>query len=196
MLFVELDKNATEKPDVEEEDNKAEENKPEKDNRPNENKPNENRPNENKPNENRPNENKPNENRPDENKPNENRPEGGNRPGTETSKKQAIRILDFNPKRNIFDRREYKELTSTPCSKLKIESSVCLRNNKCLVIANNDAYWMNNRLKLVRRRKERIDELFKGLEGKIDSIYRDNDLIHIIQVSVLLKKNRKSIILK
>lgn len=125
---------------------------------------------------------KPDENeeddKPDGNRPDENRPD---EPKPSETENQAVKILDFNPRRNVESRKELKELTSTPCSKLKIDSSVCLRNNKCLIIAGDRHFWMNDRLKLMRRKIERNDVLFKGLNGKIDSIYRDNDLIHIIQ---------------
>lgn len=178
------DKNATEKPEPEEET--GEESRPDE-NRPNENGPedskDDNRPNQpekTRPDENRPVGNRPNENRPDENRPNEDRPDDGpveERP----SEHQAIRIADFNPRPNIHSRREYSELSSAPCSSLNIDSSVCLRNNKCLVIAGDHSFWMNGRLRLMRRKKERTDEMFKGLRGKIDSAYRDGPFIHIIQ---------------
>lgn len=52
------------------------------------------------------------------------------------------------------------------------------------MIAGDYNFWMNGRLRLMRRKKERNDVLFKGLQGRIDSAYRDGGLIHIIQVNL------------
>lgn len=189
------DKTATEKPEPEEEatDDDNQPNDQPDTGRPDDGRPDGGRPDGNIPDGSRPDDGRPDGNRPDGNIPDGNIPDGGRpddrpvednrpdeRPGEE---KQAIRISEFNPRRNIFSRREYQELTSTPCKDVNIDSSVCLRNNKCLVIAGDYNFWMNGRLRLMRRKKERNDVLFKGLQGKIDAAYRDGGLIHIIQVN-------------
>ena len=130
----------------------------------------------------RPTDGRPDYIRPDDGRPTEERPDDYQPSDNVPGEPERVRISEFNPTRNIFSRREFRELTSTPCNQLKIDSSVCLLNNKCLVIAGDHHFWMNSRLQLIRRRKERNDVLFRGLSpDRIDAIYRDNDLIHVIQ---------------